>query len=286
MSSRSNWYFAIGVLTLIYGVVLGVLWGMEVVDGGESLTTAKLKPLWLFASVPVILLVAGSALCWLRTRWTAVTAAVSAVAAALLAAKAALAWHYALGEMQGGDSFSFLDLFRGVVGLILVLVMAIPSGIWSIVLAGTAASLTTGGSANATIPSAAPARRPRTWAFILGAIALALVAQVGGVALLRLTLPDMTGLDGTWKEPANPRHSYTFRPNGELDSRFGGLPHGVIADWSRQGQTIRVRHRRDWHRVDDMDGTLQDGTIQWQKFDRKSGQQLETTVWKREISPP
>jgi hypothetical protein len=54
---------------------------------------------------------------------------------------------------------------------------------------------------------------------ILGLTAVA--ALVGGWAYLRYSGQNTAGLEGTWRAPNDPKHSYEFRPNGDLACWFG-----------------------------------------------------------------
>jgi hypothetical protein len=282
MATRSVGYVVVGALTLAYGLLLGLFWGWMVVVGGADDfvdVNAHPGPGLVLLSAPLVVLLAGGLLCWRRARLP--TALVVAVTAALLGAKAVLAYHWGLNEMQGPDPSSLGGLVGTAAGAILMAVVAVPSMSWAVVLAATAAALLTGND------SAVPATRPLVravlrGAIIAGAIALAVAGQLRGLALMRASLPDIAGLEGTWRDPVNPKHSYHFGANGELESRWGGLSHGVVANWSRHGQQIQIRHTPDWLHVDDLDGTLEGGTIQWRRIDRASGKPADAVIWNRE----
>src|SRR5262245_42456915 len=84
---------------------------------------------------------------------------------------------------------------------------------------------------------------------------LLVVALAGGLVYWHFTGPDTTGLEGTWRNPASPRHTYRFRSSGDVDTWFGGLPMGRFVTWRRDGQQITVRTERGW----DFVGQLDDG---------------------------
>jgi hypothetical protein len=116
---------------------------------------------------------------------------------------------------------------------------------------------------------------------ILGALGLCVVAALVGVlAYPTVSGPNMAGLEGTWRDPANPRHSHRFQPNGDLKSNFGSLPMAQFATWRRDGQQITIRTIRNW----DFVGQLEGDEIRGKMLTRdETGAVVHTTdtVWRR-----
>jgi hypothetical protein len=57
---------------------------------------------------------------------------------------------------------------------------------------------------------------------VLGIVSLCVVAALaGGWAYVRFAGHNTAGLEGTWRDPNNPRHIYEFQPNGEVAAWFG-----------------------------------------------------------------
>jgi hypothetical protein len=219
-------------------------------------------------------------LCWRGSR--RVAAVVVAITAVLLCLKAAGTIHWSFMSLQAPDPPSLQNVVHGVGGLILMALVGAPSALWGIVLAGTAGSLwPTRSAESSTRPASGGAAR---WALIGGAVALAIALQLGGIALLHSKMPDLTGLQGAWRDPVNRKHSYRFLAGGDLESWWSSLPHGVVARWERDGQQIRVRPTPNWQQMDDLDGTLEGGTIRWQRIDRKTGKPSGEVIWNRD--PP
>jgi hypothetical protein len=277
MASRSGKYVVVGALTITYGLVLCVFWAWSLSAGGaEWLRVGKpgeaLATL-LFALVPVMLLVTGGALCsWradalLRAR---ATAAVTAVTGALLAAKAVLACHWAIEHLH---VTGFLDVIDHFTGVVLVAVVVVPSAAWALVLTGTAAWVSGDG---------ASARR-RLVAF--GGLGLLLIAVlVGSWAYWRPTTAtgsNLAGLEGTWRDRPDSRHTYQFRANGDVDAWYGSLPMGRFMTWQRDGQRVTARTERNW----DFVGELGEGEIRGKMMIRdQTGAVVTTTdaVWRRQ----
>jgi hypothetical protein len=273
MASRSG-KRVVGALTIAYGAVLGLFWAwVFLAAGAEPLragTAGEASTTLLFALVPVLLLVTGAALCSLPAdtpRRTRATVAVMAVTVALLAAKALLASHWAADRLH---ATGFLEVLSHLVGVVLMAVVVVPSAVWALVLAGTAASLSGEG----------PSGRRRL--FTLGGLGLLLVAAlVGGWVYLRPAEANMAGLEGTWRDPANPKHSYQFRANGAVDAWYGTLPMGRFMTWQRDGRRITVRTERNWDFVGEVDGDEIRGKVLI-RDERGETTNTADAVWRRE----
>jgi hypothetical protein len=118
---------------------------------------------------------------------------------------------------------------------------------------------------------------------IVGSFALA--ALVVGWAYLRFSGHNVTGLEGTWRDPNNPRHLYEFQPNGDLAAWVGSKSWlnrlGWSATWRRDGQQIIIRTDRNW----DFQGHLDGGTIRGKMLLRDPSGAIENeidTVWQKE----
>src|SRR5262245_142787 len=74
------------------------------------------------------------------------------------------------------------------------------------------------------------------------------VVGVGGLVYWGYSqfLAEPPGLEGVWRDPTDPKHSYRFRPGGGVDAWFEGLPMDHFLDWQRDGQQITVRTTRHW----------------------------------------
>ena len=125
-------------------------------------------------------------------------------------------------------------------------------------------------------------RRGLIAGMILGLVA---VAVLGGWAYLRSSRQDTAGLEGTWRDPNNPRHRYEFERDGELACWFGPKDWwnriGWEATWRRDGDRIIIRTDRNW----DLDGRLDGDTIRGTMRTRDaSGVVVGTTevVWQKE----
>jgi hypothetical protein len=121
---------------------------------------------------------------------------------------------------------------------------------------------------------------------VLGIVSLCVVAALGGGwAYLRFAGHNTSGLEGTWRDPNNPKHSYEFQPNGEVAAWFGSKSWwnrlGWTATWRRDGQHITVRTDRNW----DFDGQLDGGVIRGKMLLRNQSGAVEQeidTVWQKE----
>ena len=63
--------------------------------------------------------------------------------------------------------------------------------------------------------------------------------------------PDMTGLDGVWREDKNPKFAYVLRKDGKLLAKseglpLGGLVWGEFGTWKRDGGKITILPDRNW----------------------------------------
>jgi hypothetical protein len=110
---------------------------------------------------------------------------------------------------------------------------------------------------------------------------LLVLVLAGGWVFWQFTGQDMTGLEGIWRDPVNPRHTYRFRPDGDMDTWWGSLPMGRFMSWRRDGQQITVRTTRGWDFVGQLDG----GTIRGKMIIRgPDGAVVGETpmVWRKE----
>lgn len=94
---------------------------------------------------------------------------------------------------------------------------------------------------------------------VLGLVGLfAGAALVVGLAYRRSSLHKMDGLEGTWHFANEPRHSYEFRPNGDVDTWSGSKEWwnriGWTATWRRDGDQITIRTDRNWDFVGRLEG--------------------------------
>jgi hypothetical protein len=173
---------ALGILLITYGVILCCFWALvlwaswrEVLE--RPWTTGGVLTAVVFALVTVLLVCAGCVLLSSHAdaRLSVWAAGITGLA---LGAKAILACSWALDE--GGLAFWAL------MGLVVV-----PSGIWALVLAGTAAWLTgepsdglaadaSSGHESGPATQPSPSRRARVWAVL----ALGCVVQLAGIALV------------------------------------------------------------------------------------------------------
>jgi len=280
MEPRSPFSLVVGILTMTYGTLLLLFWGGNALLGGwEALTQISQTPAVtvLFLATPFLLLLTGWRLC--RSGGGGLTLALVAVSALVLCVKAALAWHWAIAAVQKYELISFGGLAGGLTSLVLIGFVACPSSVWGPLLAGTAVALLTR-------PQPAPEGKPESassWRglAIAGVVLLALAGQAGLVGWQRAMLPDLAGLEGTWRDPINPKHSYHFINGGELESSWESLSHGVIATWTRSGTTIHMRCAPDWQQFGNRDGTLDGDTIRWRVSDAQPGLPDEI-VWSRD----
>jgi hypothetical protein len=128
-------------------------------------------------------------------------------------------------------------------------------------------------------PPADPPRKS-TGVWLLLAVVAILATGAGLLSLAHDRGPpaQYAGLEGTWRDPANPKHAYRPRPDGAVERSWSGLPYGAFGTWERDGQTVVVHTIRNW----DFRGTLRDGSIEGQMIETQGGQVLGPSVWKRE----
>lgn len=119
----------------------------------------------------------------------------------------------------------------------------------------------------------------------LGGLLAVLVLLGGGSAYLWLSAHDMTGLEGTWQQPNNPRHHYEFRRSGDVATWSGSKEWwnqiGWTAKWRRDGQKITIRTDRNWDFVGELDGDVIRGKMLL-KNERGEVYQEIDEVWQRE----
>jgi hypothetical protein len=137
--------------------------------------------------------------------------------------------------------------------------------------------------------------RPRSTllrVFLWSALALAVVLPVAGGLWVYWTFfstslpwgPDMTGLDGAWREDNNPQHSYMFHKDGKLLWKtralvLGDLTWTELGTWKRDGRKISILPERNWK----VEGELQDdGTIRGKTYSMPEGNALGDVVWRKE----
>jgi MFS family permease len=182
MPSDSDRYPTLGILAIAYGAILCFSWGVILWAKGDegSLSWPATLGAWLttllFAAVPALLIYAG---CVLRSPHADARrrVAVAATAAALLGAKACLACSWAFDELQ---YFQAGWLLAGLAFGVLVGLVAAPSGVWALVLAGVAARLTGAHATDIADRSGSNASgRARVW----GVLALGSVLLLAGVVL-------------------------------------------------------------------------------------------------------
>jgi hypothetical protein len=111
------------------------------------------------------------------------------------------------------------------------------------------------------------------------------VALLGAWTYLRFSGHNVAGLEGTWRDTNNPRHTYEFRPNGNLAAWVGSKSWwnrlGWSATWRRDGQHITIRTDRNW----DFKGELDGGTIRGKTLLRNESGAIENeidSVWQKE----
>jgi hypothetical protein len=131
-------------------------------------------------------------------------------------------------------------------------------------------------------PASAKPRGNKRVLIAFGILGLVVVAAlVGGWAYLKFSGQNMAGLEGTWRDPVDPRHTHQFRRNGQVDTWYGVLPMESFATWQRDGQQITVRTTRGWDFVGQLDG----GTIRGQMIIRdetRATVNTTDTVWQKE----
>jgi hypothetical protein len=128
--------------------------------------------------------------------------------------------------------------------------------------------------------AASPNRR---LAVLLCFAVLLVVAGAGGLAYWGSVkfLAEPPGLGGTWYDPADPKHTYRFRANGDMDAWYGTLPMDHFLTWQRDGQRITIRTTRHWDFVGQLDG----GEISGKMILRDQTGAAESqhgTVWRRQ----
>jgi hypothetical protein len=135
MDESNKKYVAVGTVSVVYGVVLCLFWlwvlsasrsPLSVTSAVEGLTC------FVFASVPVMLIVTGVGLYRLQARTRRKVRAAAVVTTIFLVIKAALALYWA-SEAKG--CLSEVAIF------VLTVFVGIPSGIVAFILVVTAASL-------------------------------------------------------------------------------------------------------------------------------------------------
>ncbi len=115
-------------------------------------------------------------------------------------------------------------------------------------------------------------------------LALASAIPVGCLIHWRFVEHDMTGLQGTWRDPGNPKHIYEFRRNGEVDTWTGSKSFfnriGWTATWRRKGQTIFIDTDRNW----DFEGQLEGNTIRGKMIMRDATGEIQPidVIWQRD----
>lgn len=182
MQSRSGKYSVLGILAIVYGVILCCFWMLALSGNGWEIlrgpwTIGGVLRALVFASVPVLLIYAGWALrsnrAGIRVRiWAA------AITAVALGAKAILASSWAFDE-------------GGLASWLLMTFVVVPSGVWALVLAGTAAWLTPDASARLEgaagtdeDPTSAKRLQPSRGTRVCGVVALGLAVLAAGIAIM------------------------------------------------------------------------------------------------------
>jgi hypothetical protein len=138
-----------------------------------------------------------------------------------------------------------------------------------------------------------PVQQRGTWkrVVIWLTLALGLLLAAGALAVWWLFFspslpwgPDMTGIDGVWREDKNPGHSYMLRKDGTLLWKtdklvFGNLTWTELGTWKRDGRKITILPDRNWK----VEGELMDdGTIRGKMLSVPEGNVLGDVVWRRE----
>jgi hypothetical protein len=135
---------------------------------------------------------------------------------------------------------------------------------------------------NAATTSPNPCGRSRTLLLVVVAGGLLLVLGVAaGWVTLQQRQARMVGLEGTWRDGANSRHTHQFRANGSVDSWYGSLPMESFMTWRRHGNTITVKTERNW----DFVGVLEGNEIRGKMLlldERGRIEQEIDMVWRRE----
>jgi hypothetical protein len=117
---------------------------------------------------------------------------------------------------------------------------------------------------------------------VLGLLGLLLAVGLAGGWVYLKSRADLTGLEGTWREQGDDRHTFQFRANGNVDARYQGLLMGNFMTWRRDGRQITIHSTRG----SDFVGQLGDGEIRGQETirDVNTGETVRTVdqVWRRE----
>jgi hypothetical protein len=113
---------------------------------------------------------------------------------------------------------------------------------------------------------------------VLGLVLLG--ALVSGWARSKPPL-DTTGLEGTWRSPTYPRHTYQFRANGDVDVWYEGLPLDRFMAWQRDGAQITIRTTHNWNFVGELGAGEIRGTL---IVHNETGATISTVngLWRRE----
>jgi hypothetical protein len=117
---------------------------------------------------------------------------------------------------------------------------------------------------------------------LFGILALVLIVGLAGGWFYLKSRANMAGLEGTWKASDDPKHSFQFRSNGNVDAWYLELPMGNFMTWQRDGQQITIHSTRGG----DFVGELKDGEIRGKEMirDNSTGKTVRTVdqVWRRE----
>jgi hypothetical protein len=115
------------------------------------------------------------------------------------------------------------------------------------------------------LPTSVPPRGSKRALVVLGIVGALAVALAGGWIYLWFAAHNRAVLEGTWRDTANPTHTYEFEPTGELAAWVGSKSWwnrlGWEATWRRRGQHITVRTDRNWDFEGDLDGDTIRGRV-------------------------
>jgi hypothetical protein len=135
------------------------------------------------------------------------------------------------------------------------------------------------------LPTSATHTNKRLVVALVSVGGLVISGLVGGWVYLRFSGHDMAGLDGTWRDNNNPKHSYEFQANGDLTTWYGSKEWwnkiGWSATWRRTGNQITIRTDRNW----DFEGTLDGATIRGKMLIRDEHNAIVNTpdvIWQKE----